>query len=78
MQCRQSSSESAMQLSSGIGLKAAVAHFQREMIVAALQASDANWSDAARKLALDPSNLHKLAIKLGIKQSAKHSEKQTQ
>jgi anaerobic nitric oxide reductase transcription regulator len=78
IQCRQSSSETANQLPSDIGLKAAVAHFQREMIVTALQASDANWSDAARKLALDPSNLHKLAVKLGIKQSAKHSEKQTQ
>lgn len=78
IQCRQSSSETAIQLPSDIGLKAAVAHFQREMIVTTLQASDANWSDAARKLALDPSNLHKLAVKLGIKQSAKHSKKQTQ
>ncbi len=78
IQCSKSVSETAIQLPSDIGLKAAVAHFQREMIVTALQASDANWSEAARKLALDPSNLHKLAVKLGIKQSAKHSEKQTQ
>ena len=78
MQCREGPSETTIQLPSGIGLKAAVAHFQREMIVTTLQTSDANWSDAARKLALDPSNLHKLALKLGIKQSAKHSEKLTQ
>ncbi len=78
MQCRESPSENTIQLPSGIGLKAAVAHFQCEMIVTTLQASDANWSIAARKLALDPSNLHKLAVKLGIKQSAIHSKKQIQ
>ncbi len=48
-------------------LKTAVAQLQRQMISAALQANSANWSQAARQLALDPSNLHKLASKLGLK-----------
>lgn len=38
------------------------AHLQR-----ALQASAGNWAQAARLLELDPSNLHKLARRLGLK-----------
>lgn len=40
---------------------------QREAIRQALAASGDNWALAARQLALDPSNLHKLARRLGIK-----------
>ncbi len=40
---------------------------QRLAIRAALQASANNWSDAARRLELDASNLHKLAKRLGLK-----------
>jgi anaerobic nitric oxide reductase transcription regulator len=61
-------------LPTGMGLKSAVAHFQREMITAALLESDANWSDAARNLELDPSNLHKLATKLGLKPAGTRRE----
>lgn len=63
-------------LPSGIGLKTAVADFQRAMIAEALRTSGANWSDAARRLALDPSNLHKLATKLGIKQTVNPGARQ--
>ncbi|MCE9682286.1 hypothetical protein [Halomonas alkalisoli] len=33
----------------------------------ALSHSDHNWATAARRLGVDPSNLHKLARRLGIK-----------
>ncbi|TXH93817.1 MAG: hypothetical protein E6Q75_14780, partial [Rheinheimera sp.] len=56
-------------------LKTAVAQLQRQMISAALQANAANWSQAARQLALDPSNLHKLAGKLGLKPGSVTAER---
>ena len=40
---------------------------QRRVIRQALAACGGNWADAARRLAVDPSNLHKLARRLGIK-----------
>lgn len=40
---------------------------QREQIRRALAVTDGNWSAAARMLDLDPSNLHKLARRLGLK-----------
>ncbi len=45
----------------------AVSDCQRHAIQAALQAHGHNWAQAARALALDPSNLHKLARRLGLK-----------
>ncbi len=42
---------------------------QRECIRAALQRHDGNWAGAARALGIDASNLHKLARRLGLKQS---------
>ncbi|MDQ8032228.1 nitric oxide reductase transcription regulator [Bordetella genomosp. 1] len=47
-------------------LREAVDAFQRDWIRQALQARDGNWSQAARQLGLDPSNLHKLARRLGL------------
>lgn len=44
----------------------AVAACQREVIRAALE-RHGNWANAARALDVDPSNLHKLAKKLGLK-----------
>ncbi|CAB3647645.1 nitric oxide reductase transcription regulator [Achromobacter marplatensis] len=41
---------------------------QRQAIRRALQAHDGNWAHAARALDVDPSNLHKLARRLGLKQ----------
>jgi anaerobic nitric oxide reductase transcription regulator len=37
------------------------------MIQQALAQHDGSWSQAARQLELDPSNLHKLAQRLGLK-----------
>ncbi|WP_166841024.1 nitric oxide reductase transcriptional regulator NorR [Rheinheimera pleomorphica] len=51
----------------GIGLKQAVNQLQRQMIQQALAQHDGSWSQAARQLELDPSNLHKLAQRLGLK-----------
>ena len=48
-------------------LSEGVAQCQRQMIQQALAASADNWAEAARCLALDPSNLHKLARRLGLK-----------
>ena len=48
-------------------LNEAVAQRQRELIEQTLQRSGANWALAARSLGLDPSNLHKLARRLGLK-----------
>ncbi|MBV8620815.1 MAG: nitric oxide reductase transcriptional regulator NorR [Curvibacter sp.] len=48
-------------------LSAAVADCQRQHIRQALRQSEGNWALAARQLDLDPSNLHKLARRLGIK-----------
>ena len=48
-------------------MKMALDHCQREMIRAALERSRDNWAEAARLLYIDPSNLHKLARRLGMK-----------
>ncbi len=50
-----------------ITLKQAVAQLQRNMIKQALAQQGGSWSQAARQLELDPSNLHKLAQRLGLK-----------
>jgi len=41
--------------------------FQRELIRQTLEQCQGRWADAARRLGLDASNLHKLAKRLGIK-----------
>ncbi|MBS1170435.1 MAG: transcriptional regulator [Burkholderiaceae bacterium] len=51
-------------------MKTALDACQRQMIHAALERSAGRWSDAARLLGLDPSNLHKLAKRLGLKNTA--------
>ncbi|BBL75350.1 nitric oxide reductase transcriptional regulator NorR [Methylomagnum ishizawai] len=48
-------------------LSVAVDDFQRRAILAALAAAGGNWAGAARRLGLDPGNLHRLARRLGIK-----------
>ncbi|MEX6504009.1 nitric oxide reductase transcriptional regulator NorR [Pseudomonas zhanjiangensis] len=48
-------------------MREAVEACQRQSIQQALQASGDNWASAARLLELDPSNLHKLARRLGLK-----------
>ncbi|MCE9662769.1 nitric oxide reductase transcriptional regulator NorR [Halomonas sp. M5N1S17] len=51
----------------GESLKTQVAAAQRRAIRDALAISDGNWATAARRLGVDPSNLHKLARRLRIK-----------
>jgi anaerobic nitric oxide reductase transcription regulator len=50
-----------------VSLNEGVAQRQRQMIQQALLVTGDNWALAARRLALDPSNLHKLAKRLGLK-----------
>jgi anaerobic nitric oxide reductase transcription regulator len=40
---------------------------QRQAVTAALDRHQGNWAQAARALDVDPSNLHKLARRLGLK-----------
>jgi len=48
-------------------LRVGVDACQRQMIRLALAACDGNWTQAARRLDVDASNLHKLARRLGLK-----------
>jgi anaerobic nitric oxide reductase transcription regulator len=48
--------------------------FQRQMIHAAVEAAHGNWAQAARDLQVDKSNLHRLALRLGLKAAESHSE----
>ena len=48
-------------------LREAVEACQRQSILKALELCADNWANAARRLDLDPSNLHKLARRLGLK-----------
>ena len=50
-----------------VGLREATEAFQRQTISRALQHSGNNWAAAARALALDVANLHRLARRLGLK-----------
>lgn len=42
-------------------------HFQRNLILTALQQEDGNWAGAARKLSTDRANLNRIAKRLNIK-----------
>jgi len=57
----------------GLPLKQALLQFQRQHIEAAFRQSGGSWSQAARLLDIDSSNLHKLAQKLGVKALLKGS-----
>ena len=48
-------------------LKLAVESYQRQLIRHSLDLCEHNWAEVARRLELDPSNLHKLAKRLGLK-----------
>lgn len=50
-----------------LDLRSATDAFQRQHIQQALRASDGNWAAAARRLAMDPGNLHRLARRLQLK-----------
>ncbi|NUO88746.1 MAG: nitric oxide reductase transcription regulator, partial [Cupriavidus sp.] len=51
----------------GITLRDAVEQTQRACIAQALRDHGGNWAQAARRLGIDASNLHKLARRLGCK-----------
>jgi len=51
----------------GLSLRMVVDEAQRAAIRQALQVCHGQWAQAARALELDPSNLHKLAKRLGMK-----------
>jgi anaerobic nitric oxide reductase transcription regulator len=55
----------------GRSLKEAVEDFQRAAITRAVASSGGNWSAAARTLGLHRSNLHHLAVRLGLKNPAR-------
>ncbi|MES2818191.1 MAG: nitric oxide reductase transcriptional regulator NorR [Pseudomonadota bacterium] len=48
-------------------LRQAVDDFQRQNIAAALEYNAGNWAATARGLGLDRANLHRLAVRLGLK-----------
>ena len=48
-------------------LREAVQALQRERIESAVQATQGNWAAAARRLGMNPANLHHLAKRLGLK-----------
>ncbi len=48
-------------------MREAIDATQRRLVRAALDTCAGNWADAARRLDVDPSNLHKLARRLGLK-----------
>ena len=56
-----------LQTVQGMPMKEAVKTFQRALIVREVQQQNGSWSATARAFGLDPSNLHKLAQKLGLK-----------
>ena len=63
----QPSREQAPAISGTIGLKEATREYQRSLIGNALAAHDGKWSAAARALGMHRSNLHHLAVRLGLK-----------
>jgi anaerobic nitric oxide reductase transcription regulator len=50
-----------------VGLRQATDDYQRQLISATLALCGRNWSDCARRLGLDPGNLHRLAKRLAVK-----------
>lgn len=50
-----------------VPLREAVDDFQRELIRSAIEAHEGNWAAAARALGLHRSNLHHLAMRLGLR-----------
>ncbi|WP_434355305.1 nitric oxide reductase transcriptional regulator NorR [Parasalinivibrio latis] len=51
-----------------ISMRDAVEDYQRELIKNALKQNNGVWSRAARALGMDRGNLHKLGVKLGLKE----------
>jgi anaerobic nitric oxide reductase transcription regulator len=54
-----------------VSLALATAEFQRSLIGEALALCHGNWTEAARRLGVDRSNLYRLARRLGLRQGAR-------
>lgn len=63
----QASASLSEQAKLTISMKQAIQQVQSQLITQALAKQNNNWSKAAKQLDIDPSNLHKLAQRLGIK-----------
>ncbi|MCA6058650.1 MULTISPECIES: nitric oxide reductase transcriptional regulator NorR [Thalassolituus] len=63
----EDSSDSLLKAVQGMPMKEAVKYFQQTLVLHELQQQQGSWSKTARALGMDPSNLHKLAQKLGLK-----------
>jgi anaerobic nitric oxide reductase transcription regulator len=50
-------------------LEELVTQYEREVIQAAVQRNDGNWAAAARELGMHRSNLHRRALRLGLKEA---------
>ena len=56
-------------LAGGLGFRGSVDEFQRRLVLQAVQDHHGSWTAAARALGLDRANLHRLARRLGLKQT---------
>lgn len=63
----QASEASHVPQAPGLGLRMQVEQLERRLVHEALQVSGGRWAEAARRLGIDASNLHKLAKRLGVK-----------
>ncbi|MCB9832539.1 MAG: nitric oxide reductase transcriptional regulator NorR [Planctomycetes bacterium] len=61
------SAESGSSAQTALDLRAATNEFQRRTIQKTLAAAGGNWSEAARRLGMDRSNLHRLGQRLGLR-----------
>jgi anaerobic nitric oxide reductase transcription regulator len=62
-----SASDTDSSLPAGSSLRESVEDFQRKLITMAVAKRDGNWSAAARDLGMHRSNLHNLAVRLGLR-----------
>ena len=53
----------------GQGFRESVDAFQRRLVLQAIQDHNGNWTAAAKSLQVDRANLHRLARRLGLKQT---------
>jgi len=58
-------------ISKELSLREAVQQFKKQLIHSALTKNDGNWAAAAKDLGMHRSNLHHLAIRLGLREKAK-------
>jgi anaerobic nitric oxide reductase transcription regulator len=62
----EASPEPASSTNGSVGLREAVEHLERNMVLEALERNEHRWAAAARALRIDPANLARMAKRLGI------------